>query len=68
MALFIDIKIEGECKPECKACVDVCPVDIFAGGQAGGLEIISDNEDECTLCDLCLQRCPVNIIKIEKNY
>jgi NAD-dependent dihydropyrimidine dehydrogenase PreA subunit len=26
------------------------------------------NEDECILCDLCLQRCPTDAIAIHKLY
>jgi NAD-dependent dihydropyrimidine dehydrogenase PreA subunit len=48
-------------------CVEVCPVDIF-GDKDGELVIIEENEDECTLCDLCLQRCEPDAIVIHKLY
>jgi ferredoxin-like protein FixX len=33
---------------------EACPVDIFAQGSDGKLEIVEDNLDECVLCRLCL--------------
>ena len=68
MGLFITVKIhEDKCKNACKACADVCPVDIFKLAD-GKLSVVADNEDECTLCELCLQRCPSGSIEIIKNY
>ena len=70
MALFIDVKIEGACQQGCKACVEACPVDIFTAKPVGNqnVSVLGENEDECTLCDICLERCPVHIIKINKKY
>jgi NAD-dependent dihydropyrimidine dehydrogenase PreA subunit len=33
---------------------EACPVDIFARGESGGVEIVQKNLDECVLCRLCL--------------
>lgn len=68
MGLFISITIDkSKCPAECKICSEACPVDIFAfDGQS--CRVVSENEDECTLCEICLQRCPQNCIKISKNY
>ncbi len=33
---------------------EVCPVDIFAQDDSGGLRIVEHNLDECVLCRLCL--------------
>ena len=33
---------------------EVCPVDIFAVADDGGVEIVEQNLDECVLCRLCL--------------
>jgi Na+-translocating ferredoxin:NAD+ oxidoreductase RNF subunit RnfB len=30
--------------------------------------VVGLHEDECTLCDLCLQRCPTDAIAIHKLY
>jgi NAD-dependent dihydropyrimidine dehydrogenase PreA subunit len=47
--------------------VEVCPVKIFKlGKKAGTVEVVEDNEDECTLCDLCMQasREGVRVVKL----
>jgi ferredoxin-like protein FixX len=33
---------------------EACPVDIFAQGNDGSLELVERNLDECVLCRLCL--------------
>jgi ferredoxin-like protein FixX len=56
MALFIEIVVGNELResPELVAkLVEVCPVDIFQDTSAG-LDIVDENVDECTLCELCL--------------
>lgn len=47
--------------------VDVCPVNIFKVRE-GRLTVIAENEDECTLCELCLESCPEGAITIQKLY
>jgi NAD-dependent dihydropyrimidine dehydrogenase PreA subunit len=44
---------------------EVCPVDIFAAN-AGGVEIVEENLDECVLCRLCLDAAPgkVRVLKL----
>ena len=34
----------------------------------GFIDINAEDEDECTFCEVCFERCPVNCIKIEKKY
>ena len=46
---------------------EVCPVDIFAV-EAGALEIVDRNLDECVLCRLCLDASPEGVVKIIKLY
>gem|GEM_PF-289110 len=70
MSLFIAVRVdEGRCRAgqPCTACIAVCPVSIFEGrnGLAG---VVGENEDECILCDLCLQRCPMDAVAIRKLY
>ena len=70
MSLFIAVRVDQErCHvgQPCTACIAACPVSIFEGrnGLAG---VVGENEDECTLCDLCLQRCPTDAIAIQKLY
>lgn len=45
----------------------LCPVDIFAV-EDGQLVIRPDEEDECTLCGLCLHHAPPGAITILKTY
>ena len=44
-------------QPPCRfrsKLVESCPVDIFKADADGALEIVEQNVDECTLCELCL--------------
>ncbi len=57
MALFIGIEVAEEVASDPaagKELTESCPVDIFAAGSGGSLEIRERNVDECTLCELCL--------------
>jgi NAD-dependent dihydropyrimidine dehydrogenase PreA subunit len=70
MSLFIAVRVdEDRCRrgQPCTACVTVCPVSIFRG-QGGLSAVVEENEDECTLCDLCLERCPTGAIVIRTLY
>jgi len=45
----------------------LCPVDIFAlVGER--LSVMPEEEDECTLCELCLEAAPAGAITIHKLY
>jgi NAD-dependent dihydropyrimidine dehydrogenase PreA subunit len=52
---------------------EVCPVDIFATADDGGVEIVEKNLDECVLCRLCLDafdsdpKHPVRILKLYED-
>ncbi|MDG2332943.1 MAG: hypothetical protein P8Q97_01845 [Myxococcota bacterium] len=68
--LFIDIKVAAEVakNPEtARKLEEVCPVGIFAARESG-VEIVDDNLDECTLCDLCLEAAPSGSVEIIKLY
>ncbi len=70
MSLFIAVRVdERRCRAgqPCTACITVCPVSIFEG-QNGLAGVVESHEDECILCDLCLQRCPTDAIAIHKMY
>jgi NAD-dependent dihydropyrimidine dehydrogenase PreA subunit len=68
MGRFIKIAIDTSvCPAECSRCVEVCPVEIFEM-DGGKPSVRRSEEDECTLCELCLQRCPQGAIRIEKLY
>ena len=48
--------------------VTVCPVNIFkAGAKENTVDVVEDNVDECTLCDLCTQASPDGV-KVVKLY
>jgi NAD-dependent dihydropyrimidine dehydrogenase PreA subunit len=69
MGIFIQIGLEqSQLSPELRRqLVALCPVDIFA---LEGDALISkpDQEDECTLCELCLRAAPPDAITIHKLY
>ncbi|MBW1887659.1 MAG: hypothetical protein JRI52_04820 [Deltaproteobacteria bacterium] len=52
---------------KCGKCVRICPVNIF---EAEGEEpvIVEQNQDECTLCNLCLDECTPDAVVIVKLY
>ena len=50
-----------------KKLVEVCPVDIFTEDQ-GELFIVEENQDECTLCNLCIEAAPDGTVKTIKLY
>jgi NAD-dependent dihydropyrimidine dehydrogenase PreA subunit len=71
MGVFIRISVTAEtcaAETECRECVQICPVDIFQRDSELHAQIISKQEDECILCDLCVSECPVNAISIKKLY
>ena len=67
--MFIDVEVDAAVSADTKLAeklVEVCPVSIFARSEAGTLEIVEENLDECTLCDLCIQAAPegVRVVKL----
>jgi len=70
MSEFIKLGIDlDRCSgiEKCGECIRVCPVNIFAS-DGDYPKAVEANEDECTLCDLCIQACEVNAITIRKLY
>jgi NAD-dependent dihydropyrimidine dehydrogenase PreA subunit len=67
MGVFIQIQIDHAALNEemTQALVHLCPVDIFTM-EAGRLAVT--DEDECTLCELCLDAAPAGAIRIYKTY
>jgi NAD-dependent dihydropyrimidine dehydrogenase PreA subunit len=71
MAMFIRVDVDnnvvGKTPGLADKLVEVCPVKIFKlGAQANAVEVVEENVDECTLCDLCMQASPdgVRVIKL----
>jgi NAD-dependent dihydropyrimidine dehydrogenase PreA subunit len=70
MSQFISVKIDlGKCVgiSQCGQCVAVCPVSIF-DRQKNNPVIVEKEQDECTLCELCLDACEPHAILIQKLY
>jgi NAD-dependent dihydropyrimidine dehydrogenase PreA subunit len=69
--LFIDLKVDAAVAADAalvEKLVEVCPVGIFAKNADGGLAIVDENLDECTLCDLCIEVAPDGGVKVVKLY
>jgi NAD-dependent dihydropyrimidine dehydrogenase PreA subunit len=68
---FIDVQVDAAAARDAalvKKLVEVCPVDIFAAGESGGLRIVEANLDECVLCDLCIRAAPPGKVRVIKLY
>jgi ferredoxin-like protein FixX len=71
--IFIAIEVDDAAAADAALAArlaEACPVDIFAQDDAGKLEIVAANIDECVLCRLCLDAAagqdpnPVSIVKL----
>jgi dissimilatory sulfite reductase (desulfoviridin) alpha/beta subunit len=69
MGVFIKIEIDNDrINPDQSiALVKICPVDIFTI-DSNLLMVASDQEDECTLCERCLEIADPGAIVIHKKY
>jgi NAD-dependent dihydropyrimidine dehydrogenase PreA subunit len=67
IAVEVDDALTGDAELA-RRLTEACPVDIFAQGTDGGLEIVEKNLDECVLCRLCLDTSPDGAVKIIKLY
>lgn len=71
MPMFVHVEIDDEVAGDAelaKKLVDVCPVNIFALDANGRAAIVEENEDECVLCDLCVQAAPPGQVRVIKLY
>lgn len=71
--IFVQLDVSPACTygAGCRACIDACPVDIFAGpdpDQGGRAAARPELEDECILCMLCVDRCPEGAVTLRKLY
>jgi len=69
VGLFIQIDVaQSEIGSElAEKIVSLCPVEIFAV-EGDQLHAKVDREDECTLCELCLDAAPAGALVIRKMY
>ncbi len=72
--IFIAVEVDDRAAADtelARKLTEACPVDIYAQGANGNLELVEKNLDECVLCRLCLDAAagwgseqPVKIIKL----
>ena len=69
MGMFIVIEIDNSKLSQDHAgnLKTMCPVDIFLE-QDGSLDVDQEQEDECILCELCIDLAPNGAIEIHKTY
>ena len=68
---FIDVMVDSKVAADpalTRKLVEVCPVNIFAAKEGGGLRIVEENLDECVLCDLCVQAAPPGAVQVVRLY
>lgn len=69
--LFINVEVDDSAANDAdiaRKIIDSCPVDIFAAGGDGTLEIVPKNLDECVLCNLCVDAAPAGTVRVIKLY
>ena len=69
-SLFIDVEVDAAVAGDRELAArlaEVCPVDIFRAGPEG-VEVVSENLDECVLCGLCLDASPPGAVRVIKLY
>lgn len=69
--VFIAVEVAEEASNDSELAAklaEACPVDIYAQGASGGVEIVERNLDECVLCGLCLAAAPEGAVKVIKLY
>ncbi len=69
--MFIRVEMEPEAAGDrdlAKKLAEVCPVNIFALAPDGSAMVVKENEDECVLCELCVQAAPPGQVRVIKLY
>jgi NAD-dependent dihydropyrimidine dehydrogenase PreA subunit len=68
---FIAIEVDDAAAADAELArklTEACPVDIYAQGDGGRLQLVEKNLDECVLCRLCLDASPAGTVKVIKLY
>jgi NAD-dependent dihydropyrimidine dehydrogenase PreA subunit len=71
MALFINVEVAPQAAEDpavAAKLAEVCPVDIYAQADDGGLRVVEENLDECVLCRLCIDAAPPGTVTVRKLY
>jgi NAD-dependent dihydropyrimidine dehydrogenase PreA subunit len=69
--MFVHLEIDPEAAADAelaKKLAEVCPVNIFELDASGECAVVEENEDECVLCDLCVQAAPPEKVRVIKLY
>jgi NAD-dependent dihydropyrimidine dehydrogenase PreA subunit len=69
-ALFINVEVSDQVAGDAALAAkleEVCPVDIFKAVD-GRVTIVSENLDECVLCQLCMNAAPAGSVRVIKLY
>jgi NAD-dependent dihydropyrimidine dehydrogenase PreA subunit len=70
-ALFINVEVDAAVAGDAALAAkltEVCPVDIFSQDGDGKLQIVTENLDECVLCELCINAAPAGSVRVVKLY
>ena len=71
MPMFVHLEVDADVaadKDLAAKLVEVCPVNIFEQDAHGKCVVVEENEDECVLCDLCVQAAPDGKVRVIKLY
>ena len=69
--VFIEVEVDPSVASDpalAAKLTEVCPVDIYAVSEDGGLRIVEENLDECVLCRLCIDASPQGTVKVHRKY
>jgi NAD-dependent dihydropyrimidine dehydrogenase PreA subunit len=69
--LFIGIEVDDAIASDAAVAAklsEVCPVDIYARREDGGVQVVDENIDECVLCRLCIDAAPNGGVRVLKLY
>lgn len=71
MPMFVHLEVDPDVAADrelAKKLVEVCPVNIFELADDGSARVVKENEDECVLCDLCVEAAPPGTVRVMKLY
>lgn len=71
VAMFVRVEVDPSAAKDtdlAKKLAEVCPVNIFAQASDGSVQVVEENEDECVLCELCVQAAPPDGVRVVKLY